>query len=169
VAFPAPGTGDYTYAFWLNPANFSVTRYVLGANTGPTVAIFVNTSGRVGVNDLSAGNLTSTASLTAGKWQLVTLRRTGTNLYIGINGVEEAAITDSRNYTVATAVWAASSASGASDPWSGGISGPYAYNRALSAAEVVSLYEAGVPAGADYNTASNTAINTSTAVDGETS
>ena len=30
------------------------------------------------------------------------------------------------------------------------------YNRALSAAEVVALYEAGVPAGSDYNTASNT-------------
>ena len=35
---------------------------------------------------------------------------------------------------------------------------PVCYNRALSAAEVVSLYEAGVPSGADYNTASNTAI-----------
>ena len=32
------------------------------------------------------------------------------------------------------------------------------YNRALSASEVVSLYEAGAPAGADYNSASNTSI-----------
>jgi hypothetical protein len=161
VAFPAPGTGDYTYAFWINPTNFSVTRYLLGANTGPTVAIFVNTAGQIGINNLSTGNLTGTASLTAGKWQLVTLRRTGTSLYIGINGIEEAAITDSRNYTVATAVWGASSASGVNDPWLGGLSGPYAYNRALSASEVVALYEAGAPAGADYNSASNTSLITS--------
>jgi len=38
---------------------------------------------------------------------------------------------------------------------------PVCYNRALSASEVVALYEAGAPAGADYNSASNTAINSS--------
>ena len=37
---------------------------------------------------------------------------------------------------------------------------PVCYNRALTAAEVVSLYEAGVPSGADYNTASNTTFVT---------
>ena len=161
VAFPAPGTGDYTYAFWLNPTNFSATRYVLGATSGPTVAVFVNTSGQVGINNLSTNSLTGTVSLTAGKWQLVTLRRTGTNLYIGINGVEESAITDNRNYTVASGIWAGSSAT-TNDPWLGGISGPYVYNRALSAAEVVALYEAGVPAGADYNTATNTSQTSGT-------
>lgn len=36
------------------------------------------------------------------------------------------------------------------------------YNRALSAAEVVALYEAGVPAGADYNTATNTSQTSGT-------
>ena len=33
-------------------------------------------------------------------------------------------------------------------------------NRGLSAAEVLALYQSGAPAGADYNTASNTALNT---------
>jgi hypothetical protein len=42
----------------------------------------------------------------------------------------------------------------------GTLSGTYIYNRALSAAEVLSLYEAGAPAGADYNNASNTSLIT---------
>ncbi len=40
--------------------------------------------------------------------------------------------------------------------FSGGIYAPLIYNRALSASEVVALYESGAPAGADYNSASNT-------------
>ena len=45
--------------------------------------------------------------------------------------------------------------------FSGGIYAPYIYNRALSASEVVSLYEAGAPAGADYATpaATNTSLS----------
>jgi hypothetical protein len=46
--------------------------------------------------------------------------------------------------------------------YTGYISAPNLYNRALSAAEVVSLFEAGVPAAADYNSASNTAAYTTT-------
>jgi len=49
---------------------------------------------------------------------------------------------------------------GTNNIFTGPISSPLIYNRALSASEVVALYEAGAPAGADYNSASNTSVVT---------
>jgi hypothetical protein len=45
--------------------------------------------------------------------------------------------------------------------YSGALSRPLAYNRALSAAEVLALYQSGAPAGADYGAAGVPASNTS--------
>lgn len=81
-------------------------------------------------------------------------------------------------YVNAVALATTETTGGTAPAWSGNVTGTYFvpgrisaseihvgyhslvgfYNRALSTSEVVALYEAGAPAGADYNSASNTSI-----------
>jgi len=161
VSVPAPGTGDYTRVFWINTNTIGAAKWLMAAGSGPTLGIYITTTGNLAISDLSTGGYVSTGTIVAGKTYMVSVRRSGTSLYFGFNGIEESAVTDTRNYTVATSTYG--SASGAAY-FDGFISG-LAYNRALSASEVVSLYEAGAPAGADYNSASNTAISNGTFAD----
>lgn len=156
VSVPAPGTGDYTRVFWINTNTIGAAKYLMAAASGPTLAVYITTTGNLAISDLSTGGYVSTGTIIAGKTYMVSVRRSGTSLYFGFNGIEEGAVTDTRNYTVATSTYG--SASGAAY-FDGFISG-LAYNRALSAAEVVALYEAGVPSGSDYNSASNTSLIT---------
>ena len=81
--------------------------------------------------------------------------RNGTTGTLYINGVSLGTITDSANYNGTNYQLGAYQATRF---WPGYISLGGVENRALSAAEVVALYEAGVPAGADY--ASPAATNT---------
>ena len=148
------GTGDFTLSIWYNPTLAETTYPIYpAANNG--VGFKITNAGAFVIRFSGVGDLTaSTATIVANKWQLLTYTRSGTTGTYYVNGVAAGTVTDSNNYSAATNTINAN----------GIVSGLYIYNRALSASEVVSLFEAGVPAGADYNTASNTALNTSSFV-----
>jgi hypothetical protein len=164
-ALSAFGTGDFTYAAWIYVPS-TVSTYgpgLIGGGTSSfTLRVFNNFKLQTTLVDI-ADNAQSTSTVQAGKWNFVTYRRTGTSGYYGINGVEDAAITDSGNYSLGcTLIGQINVGYGTNYVWNGSISGSLVFNRALSAAEVLALYQSSAPAGADYNAASNTAINTST-------
>ncbi len=160
ASVPAFGTGDFTVSVWVRPNSLSVgyETYIVGGATGCFALRMENTTGLLSFLKIGGGLLgTSSSGLTAGKWALVTLSRSSGSNQFYINGVAiGSAISNSADYTVATTQIGNTASV---YPWVGGLS-PLIYNRALSAAEVVALYEAGVPAGSDYNTASNTSVLT---------
>jgi hypothetical protein len=152
ASVPAFGTGDFTVSVWVRPNSLSVgyETYIVGGATGCFALRMENTTGLLSFLKIGGGLLgTSSSGLTAGKWALVTLSRSSGSNQFYINGVAiGSAISNSADYTVATTQIGNTASV---YPWVGGLS-PLIYNRALSAAEVVALYEAGVPAGSDYPT-----------------
>jgi len=159
---PAFGTSDFTLVAWIKVPS-SVTgsnRYLTGGTGSNAPGWFINTSGvlRVVKTDVGDTTGTSTTALTPNAYALVAYTKASGVSTHYLNGVADGTGTDSANYT--SAIAQIGSQAGASF-FGGSIVGPLIYNRALSAAEVVALYEAGVPAGADYNNATNTAINSS--------
>ena len=176
----AIGTSDVTFATWMdipasNPSSLRVAYYVAsGAAWRPNdAACYLNTDGTLGfqlrgtlVGDTRAATVTANAvSNFGGKRILFTVRRTGTTLAIEINGVSQAFTTVGSAITWANTIDGTTvrvgDISNNANPFVGYLA-PLIYNRALSAAEVVALYEAGVPAAADYpGTAAGTTLNTS--------
>jgi hypothetical protein len=160
VSIPAFGTGNWSFVFWSNPSSFpSAINHVTGGSSA--LAIYFDASGTIGVgqDDVSAGSTSFNASGTIGKtdaWAVVTSSGVTT---VYKNGVATGSQTLGLNFSSAISK-IGSAPDGTSLTYFGGLSGVLAYNRALSASEVVSLYEAGAPAGADYNSASNTSLIT---------
>jgi hypothetical protein len=168
VAISAIGTNNCTYAAWINTSALGAIQQIIGSyatgagSSGLTLQI--TTAGKLQASAPYQGdNTASTGGITAGKWTFVVYVRSATNqgTYY-INGVADSSITESFNNYVGTNVRIGGGTG--SNYFNGSISGALIYNRALSAAEVVSLYEAGVPSGSDYNTASNTNLATTTVV-----
>jgi len=164
VSAPALGTADFSISFFVRRDSSSVQQYLIGNDNLGCLYVGFRTSGALysgkaggsANGDLNIGNV-------VGKWQHIVLVRSGGNITGYADGVSVGSVTDAgSNYTAgAYSLFQASAGVGA---LVGAALSPYIYNRALSAAEVVSLYEAGVPSGADYNSASNTSINTSACV-----
>jgi hypothetical protein len=161
ISPPAFGTSDLTVAVWLNPATFTYyQRIVVGSTNSLLMDIGGNAVVRLAKNG-SAPISGSSTVLTANKNQLlVYTRASGATGTFYLNGVQVETFGDTNDYSAAVTRFG-TDPSGGSD-FNGTMSGPYIYNRALSAAEVVALYEAGVPAGADYNTATNTSQTSGT-------
>lgn len=151
------GTADFSICAWIRPS-LSANAYILTPTSGSDMYFTVNSNGTLRVS--SGGftqDLTSTGTVSANKWALVSYVRSGTTATFYINGIAAGSGTDSFNWGRVTGL--------GSSGYVGTIAPVYPYNRALSASEVVELYEAGAPAGADYNSASNTALNTNTVTD----
>ena len=144
ASVPAFGTSDFTVAAWVNPVATGSTQYIFSGGSTAFGLRLLN-GGTIQTTKMgTADNTASSGTLTAGKSALVVYTRSGTTGTYYINGVSAGTTTDSQDY------------------WTGSILTPIAENRALSAAEVLALYEAGVPSGGDYNNASNTNLNSST-------
>ena len=158
VSVAAFASTDFSVFTWINVTSFSAARSIIGGGTGAFV-FSVNTSGALVVGKYGSADLAvSTTTLTAGKWTLVGYVRSGTTGTYYIDGIAAGTTSDSYNYTAVDSQIGANG--GGASIFLGTIDPVYPYNRALTAAEVVSLYESGVPAGSDYNTASNTSIIT---------
>jgi len=156
ISVAALGSTGFSASVWVNISNPSgaIAELISGGGNNFSLGVVQST----GVLQVAKTNVavvgSSTSAITFGKATLVSYVRSGTTGTFYINGVAGGTITDSQNYSGTI-----STIGSANFPVNGFVS-PLIYNRALSAAEVVALYEAGVPAGGDYNTASNTAINT---------
>jgi hypothetical protein len=136
----------------------TANKHIFDGANAPT--LFVSTTGAVAIFDrqASAARATTAAGVVVvGKWYHLAYSRTSGQIYV--NGVATGSpVADTSNYTGLIEYIGRNPTS---DIVSGTIASPLIYNRALTAAEVVALYEAGTPSGADYNNASNTALNTS--------
>jgi hypothetical protein len=163
---PALGTGDWTFSAWIKHTG-SGELNVVGSGDATGVArlgINVNSNGQLVFNDgLDVSLSSSTGFVPYDKNVLLTVRRSGATIYASVNGAGEITLGSAGVLNItATAVLIGRWSSNFPLYWSGTISSPLIYNRALSAAEVVSLFEAGVPSAADYNSASNTALSLGT-------
>jgi hypothetical protein len=151
ISVSAFGTSDFSCAFIASVNNFTNYNALVGntANSGNFFFGTRSSNGDFGVILTGAGSwLSSGVTPTIGKLYSVVYTRSGTTGKFYIDGVLVATVTDSSNYTVGLNQFGANA--GTSNVWPGSIEQGLIYNRALSASEVVSLFEAGVPAGADY-------------------
>lgn len=158
LTVPAFGTGDFTASAWVREDNsFAGTPIVMiGSGTGGFYMEFdANGFPYVAVQGGAGVQRKATTACVVKKLSLITYVKTsGTGIWY-VNGIAAGSAADSNNYTGGIATLSDSS------PYNlTGFLCPLIYNRALSAAEVVALYESGVPAGSDYNTASNTSVVT---------
>ena len=147
-----PSSSDFTVAAWFS-ANSLAANNVIIDGTGPSsgFAFYVATDGSIRRLNRNAGTTETTAAgliVTGKRYHIAYVRGA-----FYLNGVSVLTFTDTQNYTAAlTRIgWSAGS-----DSFCTGFLSVLIYNRALSASEVVALYEAAAPAGADYNSASNT-------------
>ena len=145
------GSGDFTAAAFITATSFGSNGRVILNGTSFEFGL-LNTGAIYIYNGTTV--LSSTGTLTAGKSTLVTYTKSGTSGTFYINGVSAGTVADSSTYGSVSGVGGNNSVSGML-----GTIAPYLENRALSAAEVVSLYEAGVPSGGDYATPAATNTN----------
>ena len=149
VTLPVIGTGDFAVGAWVKPVAGATSVIFWGANNSLGLAVRATT---ITIDQPGVGTPLSVAYTASGRWIFVLATRSGTTATIYVDGVLIGSGTVSTNFSAATSQLALST-------FPIVIGQPVYLNRALSAAEVVSLYESGVPAGADYNTASNTALS----------
>jgi hypothetical protein len=155
-AFSATGTNPATFHFCFNPSATAISANdrLLGAATASQLLLISS-----GAQFYTAGGSVYSAPLTANTWTVLTLVINGNGTaVIYTNGVAGTSGSITANLSTA---WDTIGGLASGDVFSGALR-PAFFNRALSAAEVLALYQTSAPAGADYNTASNTAINTST-------
>jgi hypothetical protein len=154
---PTLGLTAFTAGAWVLANSLSATQAIIGGENTGSFGLRIQTNGTITAHTTLTGSaLTSTGTVIAGKTSLVLYSRdaSGTGTFY-INGIASGTVSDSRNYSAASDAIGNIFRTVAGSTLGGSIS-PLIYNRALTAAEVVSLYEAGTPSGADYNNASNT-------------
>ena len=159
LTVPAFGTGDFTASAWVREDNsFAGTPVVMiGSGVGGFYMEFdANGFPYVALQGGAGVLRKATTACVVKKLSLITYVKTsGTGIWY-VNGIAAGSDTDSNNYTGGIATLSSSA------PYNlTGYVSPLIYNRALSASEVVSLYEAGAPVGADYGASGTPASNTS--------
>ncbi len=138
-----------------------------GYSNATSLSAFIGTGGELFIRGFGASasdsriaTVSGFVSSYGGKVVSLTAVQSGGTLQLYLNGTA-LAFTETTAGTAPAwnATWLSTfilGGNGGNSYFTGFVSSLGIYNRALSAAEVVALYEAGVPAGGDYNTASNT-------------
>lgn len=162
------GSGDFTARARVFVATLTVADQTIfgGAGTGGHFTFWINQAGTL--QSVAAGvgaNSVSSGVVTAGLWADCAYVRSGTTGTYYLNGVSAGTTTDSRNYASATSLLGEF---GGGLKFAGILSGVVIENRALSAAEVLSLYQtSAVAAGDIYGSGVNTTITSGTFVVGK--
>jgi hypothetical protein len=149
-ALAATGTNAATFHFCFNPSAtaLSANARLLGASSAYQLLLASS-----GAQFYTVGGSVYSAALTANTWTVLTLVINGNGTaVIYTNGVAGTSGSITANLSTA---WDTIGGLSSANVFSGALR-PAFFNRALSAAEVLALYQSGAPAGADYNTASNT-------------
>jgi hypothetical protein len=96
------GTGDFTVEFWFYNTTTVGSPYDLYlALCGPSgLAIYRNSSNKLSIDQNAVGILmTSTNNVPQGQWTHIAVTRSGTALKAFMNGVQEASVTNSTNFS----------------------------------------------------------------------
>lgn len=143
------GTSDLAAFTWVNLPSLATLQGIFGGAANSLV-LYVNSSGAM-VSALAgvADNAASPAlSVVVNTPALIGYSRSGTTGTYWVNGIAVGTTADSRNYSTANTILGKADASTYQS--TGSISGPLYYNRALTAAEVLALYQEGAPRASDY-------------------
>lgn len=154
------GTGDFSWVAALSVASFADSNFILAGDTNAHVAL-ISTSGSVIVGQRYGADLTGSGAGTIALNTPVVLgyTRSGTTGKYYLNGALVATITDTLNYSGATT--ALGKQFGGSQYFTGTLRLLGIENWALSAAEVLQVYQSGSWPSSHFNNASNTATYTS--------
>jgi hypothetical protein len=146
----------FTIAATVNPTTLGSSGRVI-AGSGSSFEFGVSAAGLPYIYDGITVRYGTTA-IVAGVATHIAYTRTGTTGVFYVNGVTAGTVTDSNTYGSITSLGGANSTSG----MLGTISNFLLENRALSAAEVLALYQTRAPAAADYPlTPAGVVVNTS--------
>jgi hypothetical protein len=164
LASSAFGQSDFSIAVWVNPADSTGIRSIVGGTTA--ASLYLN-SGEITYYKNGGTPIGTAVYLTAGKTASVVWKRASGVNTISVDGiVKYTSAAESPYVDYASAITAIGVINGYY--FAGSVLQPLIYNRALSAAEVLALTESGRPSVADLNSASNTAINTQNFANGAT-
>ena len=145
----AIGTGDFTVGAWVKRPGSSLAVPIWGGSGSIGVAVRATTI-TLDRPVLSGTVATWTYTVPSDKSVFVAIKRSGTTATAYVDGVSIGDVTG-----INTDFSGVFSIVGLTSFSIGSVFGPYIYNRALSAAEVLALYESGVPARLDYGLATN--------------
>jgi len=152
------GTGDFSVAATVSPTAIGAVQAIVGGAAN-AFALSIDASGYIYARKTGVANLaTSSSPLTAGVVSSVGYTRTGTTGTYYINGIAVGTVTDSNDYTVACTQVGSTAGT---QFVTGTLRLLGIENRALSAAEVLSVYQSGSWPSSHFNNASNTATYTS--------
>jgi hypothetical protein len=151
---PAFGTGDFTVVARVRFAalNNGSDQIIFSGASNAFGLIQRNTTSRISASKPGVGYTASTnyTDFVVGKTYLIAYVRSGGALgTYYVNGVADGTTVDSYNYTVANTSLGANNFGGRCDIVA-------VENRALTAAEVLALYETGAPAAGDYKDSTQT-------------
>lgn len=133
------GSGDFTVAVWARVSTTSAAnRQLIGSSAGDT-AFFLDTTGLAKIYISGQSTYTASSVVPDQKSVLIVYTKSGSSGTFYQNAVSNGTVTDSNNYSTAWSHFGSRSGGG----YTTGTLIPLIYNRALSAAEVVALYEAG--------------------------
>lgn len=150
------GTGDFTVIAFGAPTSMGVQRVLVSGVTGAfTLYAYADLTIGSSVRNVSDGTKSS-AIISVGKERMYAYTRTGGVGSYYADGVAAGTTTDTANYYAPITLIGAT---GGSEVWPGTLR-VQIYNRALSDAEVLALYERGAVDPSDINSASNTSIVT---------
>ena len=152
LSIPAFGTSDFSVSIRANVPTLG--NYALFGGNNNSFGFLILTNGTIRTGLANVGdNTASTGAITAGRTYVLSYVRSSTTGTYYIDGVAAGTTTDSRNYS---AVIAEIGHSTGGFGITGSLLDPLILNRALSAAEVLALYQTGAVAAGDINNASNT-------------
>jgi hypothetical protein len=160
VTVPAFGSSDFSVSFWAiqkSTQNIYYGAFLGGGTNSFAIICDSQTTGFV-----TCVNVSSIAPFTfpAGKWFHLTYTRTANVGTYYVNGIAVGSYADSNNYSATIDEIGSFASRFTKLNNQSCLSGLFIHNRALSAAEVVSLFEAGVPSAADYGATGYPASNT---------
>lgn len=151
------GAGDFTIALVASQTSAALSAYILRPSSGASISLYGAGDSRLYYNNGSGDVFFAAFTKVNTPVHIALVRASGlATLYF--DGVAVAGPT--ANPTDYSGVLGYLGGAAGSAYWSGTLCLLGIYNRALSAAEVLALYNQGAPAAGDYNRASNTSFAT---------
>ena len=140
---------DFTIEAWIRRSSSSVVSYgsygiaVLYGYGYLGYGLYLDSAGTLGLSKIGINGVVSSAAITNTSYHHVAVTKTGSTVVFYLDGVAYAVGVYNPGFTFATAAAIGFRADNLDNSFYGAIDEPAVYNRALSAEEVQSIYDAG--------------------------